>query len=318
MKEKILDYLNREHDYISGDEISKHLGISRQGLWKHIQELKDDGYDIIAVPHLGYRLESSPDRLFPFEISRQLNTKSIGRKIYYFDFIDSTMNKAMQLGMDLAPSGTLVLAESQTKGRGRLGRSWFSPKYKGIYLSLILRPAIEPAVSPVLTFLSAVSICETVKSVLGLDVQIKWPNDVFIHNKKFTGILTEMNAEVDKINFVVIGIGLNVNNEKKSLISQATSLKEHFGQTINRVALLQELLRKIENNYLLLENKGTQVIIDKWRSYSLTLGRRVKVYCQSRHIEGSAVDIDRDGSLLIRRDSGVIQKVSSGDVVHCR
>jgi BirA family biotin operon repressor/biotin-[acetyl-CoA-carboxylase] ligase len=123
---------------------------------------------------------------------------------------------------------------------------------------------------------------------------------------------------VDKINFVVIGIGLNVNNEKKSLISQATSLKEHFGQTINRVALLQELLRKIENNYLLLENKGTQVIIDKWRSYSLTLGRRVKVYCQSRHIEGSAVDIDRDGSLLIRRDSGVIQKVSSGDVVHCR
>ena len=318
MKEKILDYLNREHDYISGDEISKHLGISRQGLWKHIQELKDDGYDIIAVPHLGYRLESSPDRLFPFEISRQLNTKSIGRKIYYFDFIDSTMNKAMQLGMDLAPSGTLVLAESQTKGRGRLGRSWFSPKYKGIYLSLILRPAIEPAVSPVLTFLSAVSICETVKSVLGLDVQIKWPNDVFIHNKKFTGILTEMNAEVDKINFVVIGIGLNVNNEKKSLISQATSLKEHFGQTINRVALLQELLRKIENNYILLENKGTQVIIDKWRSYSLTLGRRVKVYCQSRHIEGSAVDIDRDGSLLIRRDSGVIQKVSSGDVVHCR
>ena len=318
MKEKILDYLNREHDYISGDEISKHLGISRQGLWKHIQELKDDGYDIIAVPHLGYRLESSPDRLFPFEISRQLNTKSIGRKIYYFDFIDSTMNKAMQLGMDLAPSGTLVLAESQTKGRGRLGRSWFSPKYKGIYLSLILRPAIEPAVSPVLTFLSAVSICETVKSVLGLDVQIKWPNDVFIHNKKFTGILTEMNAEVDKINFVVIGIGLNVNNEKKSLISQATSLKEHFGQTINRVALLHELLRKIENNYLLLENKGTQVIIDKWRSYSLTLGRRVKVYCQSRHIEGSAVDIDRDGSLLIRRDSGVIQKVSSGDVVHCR
>jgi BirA family biotin operon repressor/biotin-[acetyl-CoA-carboxylase] ligase len=318
VKEKILDYLNREHDYISGDEISKHLGISRQGLWKHIQELKDDGYDIIAVPHLGYRLESSPDRLFPFEISRQLNTKSIGRKIYYFDFIDSTMNKAMQLGMDLAPSGTLVLAESQTKGRGRLGRSWFSPKYKGIYLSLILRPAIEPAVSPVLTFLSAVSICETVKSVLGLDVQIKWPNDVFIHNKKFTGILTEMNAEVDKINFVVIGIGLNVNNEKKSLISQATSLKEHFGQTINRVALLQELLRKIENNYLLLENKGTQVIIDKWRSYSLTLGRRVKVYCQSRHIEGSAVDIDRDGSLLIRRDSGVIQKVSSGDVVHCR
>jgi len=144
------------------------------------------------------------------------------------------------------------------------------------------------------------------------------PNYVFINNKKFTGILTEMNAEVDKINFVVIGIGLNVNNDKKSLISQSASLKEHYGQTINRVALLQELLRRIENNYFILENKGSEVIIDKWRSYSLTIGRRVKVYCQSKHIEGCAVDIDNDGSLLIRKDSGLIQKVSSGDVMHCR
>ena len=318
MKEKILDYLNKEHDYISGDQISKHLGISRQGLWKHIQELKDSGYEIVAVPHLGYRLESCPDRLFPFEVSRQLDTKFIAKKIHYFEYLDSTMNLAMQLGMKLAPSGTLVLAESQTKGRGRLGRSWFSPKYKGIYLSLILRPQIAPAVSPVLTLLAAVSICEAVKKILDLDVQIKWPNDVFINNKKFTGILTEMNAEVDKINFVVIGIGLNVNNDKKSLISQSASLKEHYGQTINRVALLQELLRRIENNYFILENKGSEVIIDKWRSYSLTIGRRVKVYCQSKHIEGCAVDIDNDGSLLIRKDSGLIQKVSSGDVMHCR
>ena len=318
MKEKILEYLNKEHEYISGDQISKHLGISRQGLWKHIQELKDSGYDIVAVPHLGYRLESSPDRLFPFEISRQLNTKFIAEKIHYFEYLDSTMNLAMQLGMKLAPNGTLVLAESQTKGRGRLGRSWFSPKYKGIYLSLILRPQIGPAVSPVLTLLAAVSICEAVKKVLDLDVQIKWPNDVFINNKKFTGILTEMNAEVDKINFVVIGIGLNVNNEKKSLISQATSLKEQYGQIVNRVALLQELLRRIENNYFILEDKGAEVIIGKWRSYSLTLGRRVKVYCQSKYIEGCAVDIDNDGRLLIRKDSGLIQKVSSGDVMHCR
>ncbi|MFA6357830.1 MAG: biotin--[acetyl-CoA-carboxylase] ligase [Candidatus Omnitrophota bacterium] len=318
MKEKILDCLNKEHDYVSGDQISKHLGISRQGLWKHIQELKDSGYEIVAVPHLGYRLESCPDRLFPFEISRRLSTKFVGKKIYYFDYLASTMDLAMQLGMQLAPHGTLVLAESQTKGRGRLGRSWFSPKYKGIYLSLILRPLIPPAVSPVLTLLAAVSICEAVKKVLDLDVQIKWPNDVFIHNKKFTGILTEMNAEVDKINFVVIGIGLNVNNDKKSLIAQATSLKEQSGQPVNRVVLLQELLRKIENNYFLLEDKGAGPIIDKWRNFSLTLGKRVKVYCQNKHIEGQAVDIDQDGSLLIRKDSGLIQKVSSGDVMHCR
>ena len=318
MKEKILDYLNKEQDYISGDQISKHLGISRQGLWKHIQELKDSGYEIVAVPHLGYHLESCPDRLFPFEISRGLNTKFIGKKIHYFDYLGSTMNLAMQLGMQLSPGGTLVLAESQTKGRGRLGRSWFSPKYKGIYLSLILRPKILPIDSPILTLLAAVSICQTVKKVLYLDVQIKWPNDVFINNKKFAGILTEMNAEVDKVNFVVIGMGLNVNNDKKSLITQATSLKEHYGKIVNRVLLLQELLREIENNYSLFIDQGAKVIIDKWRHFSFTLGRRVKVYCQNKHIEGCAVDIDKDGSLLIRKDSGLIQKVSSGELVFCR
>lgn len=325
MKEKILDYLNKEDDYLSGDQISKHLGISRQGLWKHIQELKDSGYEIVAVPHLGYRLQSCPDRLFPFEVSRNLHTKFIGtsamlsaEKIHYFDYLASTMDLAMQLGMDGAASGSIVLAESQIKGRGRLGRGWFSPKYKGIYLSLILRPKIPPAACPVLTLMSAVSICEAVKEVLGLDAQIKWPNDVLICNKKVAGILTEMNAEVDKVNFVVIGIGLNVNNDKKSLIAQATSLKEQQGVEISRVVLLQEILRKIENNYFLLEDKGSQEIINKWRNFTLTLGARVKVDYQNKHIEGCAVDIDKDGGLLIRKDSGLIQKVTSGDVTHCR
>lgn len=318
MKEKILDYLNKEHDYLSGDQISKHLGISRQGLWKHIQELKDSGYEIVAVPHLGYRLQSCPDRLFPFEITRSLNTKFIGKKIHYFDHLSSTMDLAMQLGMQGEPSGTLVLTESQSKGRGRLGRSWFSPKYKGVYLSLILRPKILPAVSPILTLLSAVSICEAIKNVAGMDAQIKWPNDVFVHNKKIAGILTEMNAEVDKVNFVVIGIGLNVNNDKKSLIAQSTSLREQLGQASSRIILLQELLRRIESNYFTLEDKGSRAIIDKWRAFSLTLGRRVKVYCQNKHVEGYAVNIDHDGGLLIRKDSGLIQKISSGDVMHCR
>ena len=318
MKERILDYLNKKHDYLSGDQISKHLGISRQGLWKHIQELKDSGYQIVAVPHLGYRLESCPDRLFALEVARNLNTKFIGKKIYYFDYLSSTMDLAMQLGMDGAVSGTLVLAESQTKGRGRLGRGWFSPKYKGIYLSLILRPKILPSACPVLTLMSAVSICEAIKEILDLDVQIKWPNDVLIHNKKIAGILTEMNAEVDKVNFVVIGRGLNVNNDKKSLIAQATSLKEQQGAEISRVALLQEILRRIESNYLLLEAKGSSEIINKWRNFTLTLGTRVKVDYQNKHIEGQTIDIDADGALLIRKDSGLIQKISSGDVTACR
>jgi len=318
VKEKILDYLNKKHDYLSGDQISRHLGISRQGLWKHIQELKDSGYLIAAVPHLGYRLESCPDRLFVFEVARNLNTKFIGKKIHYFDYLASTMDTAMQLGMDGASSGTLVLAESQIKGRGRLGRGWLSPKYKGIYLSLILRPKILPAACPVLTLMSAVSICEAVKEILNLDLQIKWPNDLLIDQKKVAGILTEMNAETDKVNFVVIGIGLNVNNDKKSLIAGATSLKEQQGAEINRVILLQEILRRLENNYLLLEDQGAGEIIHKWRNFTLTLGTRVKVDYQNKHIEGQAMDIDVDGALLIRKDSGLIQKISSGDVTACR
>ena len=318
MQEKILDFLKRKQDYVSGDQISHRLGITRQALWKHIQELKNLGYDIVAVPHLGYRLISSPDRLFPFEAAQGLDTKFIGKKIYYFDGVPSTMNIAMQLGIKGAPEGTLVVAEYQTKGRGRLGRSWFSPKYKGIYLSLLLKPKILPIDAPILTLLAAVSICEAVKAITGLDTQIKWPNDILIHHKKLGGILTELNAEMDEINFVIIGIGLNVNNDKKTLVSGATSLREQKKENINRINLMQEILRRIETNYSSFKEEGAHLVIEKWREHSITLGKRIKVYSHKEHIEGEAIDIDMDGGLLIRKDSGVIEKVMAGDVVHCR
>jgi BirA family transcriptional regulator, biotin operon repressor / biotin---[acetyl-CoA-carboxylase] ligase len=318
MQEKILDFLKQKSDYVSGDQISQRLGISRQALWKHVQELKDSGYEIVAVPHLGYKLVSSPDRLFEFEVSRGLNTKFVGNKIHYFDAVSSTMDEAVQFGLAQAPEGTLVLAETQTKGRGRLGRNWFSPKHKGIYLSLILRPKIMPTDAPALTLLAAVSICEAIKAYTCLEAQIKWPNDLLVAGRKLCGILTELSAETDKINFIVIGIGLNVNNDKKSLISGATSLKEQKKEPFNRVLLLQEMLRRIEANYLLFQAKGSRQIMEKWREFSITLGKRVKVYCQRKHIEGEAVDIDADGGLLIRSDSGVTQKVMAGDVVHSR
>lgn len=318
MQEKILNFLKSKRDYVSGDLISQRLGITRQALWKHIQGLKNIGYDIIAVPHLGYKLISCADRLFDFEVSYDLNTKSLGKKIYYFETISSTMDVAMQLGIKGAQEGTLVLAESQTKGKGRLGRTWFSPKFKGIYLSLILRPKILPSQAPVLTLLAAVSICEAIKKTVDLDTQIKWPNDIIIHNKKLGGILTELSAEMDEINFLIIGIGLNVNNDKKNLVASATSLKEQKKESVNRVSLLQEILRRIEINYLLFQNKGSAAIIDEWRQHNITLGKRVKVYCHKEHLEGEASGIDSDGGLLIRKDSGVIEKVMAGDVVHCR
>lgn len=325
MQERILEFLKKKQEYISGDLISHRLGISRQALWKHIQELKNDGYDIAAVPHLGYRLVSSPDRLYPFEVRSHLPTRFVGKHVHYFDVVSSTMNMAMELGMNGAPEGTIVVAETQTKGRGRLGRSWVSPKHRGIYMSLILRPNLPPAIAPLLTLLVGVSACEAIKDFTGLDAQIKWPNDVFMHNKKVGGILTELNAEMDATRFVSIGIGLNVNHDKKIESLHATSLKEQKKEDIDRIGLLQELLCKIEANYILFcrpdssgWKKRSSVIIEKWRQYSLTLGKRVRIAFQKAHLEGEAVDIDVDGGLLIRTDSGTVEKVMSGDVVHCR
>lgn len=318
MQERILDFLRRKQEYVSGEEISQHLGISRQGLWKHIQELKESGYEIVAVPHLGYRLVSSPDRLFPSEISSHLNTKFIGRNIRYFDQLASTMDVATELAIKGEPEGTVVLSESQSRGRGRLGREWFSPRHKGIYFSLILRPKILPGEAAVLTLLAAVSICEAVRETTGLNSQIKWPNDILLGHKKIGGILTELNAEMDVIRFIVIGMGLNVNNDKKSLLPQATSLREEKKENINRVELLKAILRSIEENYLLFQKDGAHPILDKWRHFNLTLGRRVRILSHKEHIEAEAVDIDTDGSLLLRNDAGLMQKVTAGDIVHCR
>ena len=318
MQDKILNLLKKKEGYISGEDISNHLNISRQALWKHIQELKDKGYDIEAVPHLGYHLVSSPDRLFEFEVYRGLNTKSFGRKIFYYDTLASTIDMAMELGVKGAASGTLILAEAQTKGKGRLGRDWLSPKYKGLYMSLILRPDMLPTQAPVLTLLAAVSICDALKSSTGVTSQIKWPNDILVNNKKVCGILTQVVAETDRIDFVVISAGINVNNDKKSLLASATSLKEQKKEEVNRVSLLQGVLQELEANYLFLEKKGSSQILEKWRHHNTTLGRRVKVYCQHEHIEGEALDIDTDGGLLIRKDNGINEKVMAGDVVHCR
>ncbi|MCX7661800.1 MAG: biotin--[acetyl-CoA-carboxylase] ligase, partial [Candidatus Omnitrophica bacterium] len=239
MKEKILSLLKESSQYLSGEEISKQLKISRQALWKHIQEFKDLGYEIEAVPHLGYKLISVPDRLFPEEIKYRLNTKIFGRKIYYFEIVDSTMDIAFELGLKNEAEGTLVIAEGQKKGRGRLNRCWYSPKYKGIYLSLIIKPKVLPNQAPVFTLMSAVSVCKAIKSFTGIDSRIKWPNDIIVNERKLGGILTEINAETDQVHFLVIGIGLNVNNDKKSLMYKATSLKIEKKQNIDRIGLLR-------------------------------------------------------------------------------
>ncbi|MDP3013549.1 MAG: biotin--[acetyl-CoA-carboxylase] ligase, partial [Candidatus Subteraquimicrobiales bacterium] len=180
MKEEILDFLRKAPSYLSGEEISHHLKVSRAGIWKCIQELRKDGYEIEAVPHSGYKLVSAPDKLFPDEVAHGLNTKFIGKKIQYYETTDSTMDAAFQLAVEGASEGTIVIAEGQYRGRGRMGRNWISPKGKGIYFSLILRPKISLGEAPRLTLLTAVAVAEAIKKSTGLDVEIKWPNDILV------------------------------------------------------------------------------------------------------------------------------------------
>ncbi len=320
VNEAILYFLKKRTEYISGEEISGELGISRQALWKHIHELRDLGYDIAAVPHLGYRLLSCPDRLLPWEIKYHLKNKVIGKEIYYYESLHSTMDKAMELALEGAQEGTLVIAEGQTRGRGRMGRQWLSPKYEGIYFSLIIKPKILPQQAPVLTLICAVAICEAIEQQLNLSARIKWPNDILIDSRKVGGILTELSAEMDIVHAIVVGVGINVNNERKSLPYPACSLKEIVAVKVNRLSLLQSLLRFFEEEYIQFQKQGVKLILDKWRHFSATLGRRVKLSVGGQRLQliGEAVDIDQDGGLLIRKDSGLIERVMAGDVIHCK
>ncbi len=318
MQERILHYLKKSHGYISGEEISHHLNISRAGIWKNIQELRKHGYEIIAVPHLGYSLVASPDKLFPFEIKFDLGTKIFGQKIVYYETVHSTMDEAFELGVEGAPEGTVVCAEGQTKGRGRLGRSWASPKGKGIYMSIILRPQLSPSEVARLTLLCAVAVSEAIKKVTGLEPAIKWPNDLMVDNLKLAGILTELSAEVDQVKFVVVGIGLNVNSSTSQLPFGGTSIKTVLQKSFSRVEIIQEILRAFERWYERLKKEGFSPVVHQWKELSLTLGRRIRIVDPAGTTEGEAFDIDKDGGLLIRNDMGTIVKKMAGDVVVVR
>jgi len=318
MQEHIIQCLKKSKGYLSGEEISRSVDISRAAIWKYMQELREEGYEIEAVPHLGYQLVSVPDKLLPREIQFELKTKTFGCKVFYHDSLTSTMDEAFKLGMEGAPEGTVVCAEAQSKGRGRLGRSWSSPKHKGIYLSVILRPQLSPAELAKLTLLSAVVVADAVEKVSGVDARIKWPNDILVKNKKLAGILTELRAEVDQMKFVVVGLGLNVNNTSAQLVDGATSLKHETEKTFSRIEVVQEILRAFERWYSHLDQNGFEDIIQAWKERSHTLGKRVRIADPAGAVEGIAFDLDHDGGLLIRQDSGVVIKKMAGDVVQLR
>ncbi len=268
----------------------------------------------------------STGRLFPSDISKGLSTRLIGRQICCFDHVSSTMDRATSLALQNAPEGMVVVAESQLKGRGRRGRSWVSPKFRGLYFSVILRPRIPFSSAALLPLLAAVSICEALRSSCGCEASIKWPNDILLEQKKVGGILTEINAELDLIAFIILGIGLNINAEPHSLVPGAISLHEaackvhedSAGRYLDRGIVLRAVLRSLEENYLTFQKKGSEQILQAWRHYAVTLGKRVKVSFAKGHCEGEAIDISADGGLVVRTDTGLMEKIMAGDVVLCR
>jgi len=319
VRTKILEILrSKSEGYLSGEEISRQLSVSRTAIWKHMQTLKQAGYEIEAHPRQGYRLKNLPDLLLPDEIRDTLHTKIIGRgEIYYFSDIASTNSEAKKQANLGCPEGTIVLSEAQNSGRGRLARSWFSPRSKGIWLSVVLRPPFNPYDAPKCTLLTAVAVTKAIRRVAQVECGIKWPNDILYQGKKMVGVLTEMSAEIDAINYVVIGMGINVNIEEQDFPAElrgiATSLSIAAGREISRITLLNAVLVELEQGYKDVIERGFSEMLGEWRGFSVTLGKNVNVVGSGREFSGMAVDIDNDGALLVQTEEA-LERVLAGDV----
>lgn len=319
MRSEILEILRQAGDtYISGEEIASRLGVSRTAVWKHIRELREAGYEIVSQSRSGYSLREAPDRLLPSEIRHGLGTRRIGCEIQAFDVVDSTNNEARRLAMAGAAEGTVVVAEQQNGGKGRLDRQFFSPSGKGIWFSVILRPPFLPQEAPKCTLMAAVAVARAMQE-FGLRAGIKWPNDILYENKKLVGILTEMSAEMEGINYIIIGIGVNVNilpeDFPEDIRKSATSLAIMKGDTLPRVKFFQALLQAMDDLYDEVLAGGFGPVMQEWREYSITLGQDVRVIGvrDGEVFNGRAVDIDPEGALLVDTAQGQ-RRVLAGDV----
>ncbi len=321
MRKKILQLLkDADGNFISGEELAKKFSVTRTAIWKHINTLKKIGYNISSVEKKGYKLEGEPDLLLPEIIQPNLQTKIIGagKNYFYFDSIDSTNNFAKKVAAEGAADGTVVVAEEQTGGKGRLDRNFFSPKGKSILFSVILRPKCIPKDAPKFTLLAAVAVALAMEK-FNLRAEIKWPNDIMHGDKKLVGILTEMNAAIEQVNFIVVGIGINVNFSREDFPADiekiASSLSELAGKKILRREFFKTLLEKFDKLYSLVREEGFKKIFDLWRKFNITLGHEVKIIsAESGEIFfGKAIDIDEDGALIVETE-GKWQKVYAGDV----
>lgn len=305
--------------WVSGADLSQQLGISRAAVWARIEELRGLGYEIQAVPHRGYRLISAPDVLHADDLLARLpGVTVVGRDIRVFQQTTSTNDVVEKLARDGVKEGAVVFAETQTKGRGRLGRSWFSSVARGLWFSVLLRPPLAPQSTTQLTIVAAIAVARAVQRQTGLTPAIKWPNDILLHDRKLVGILTELNAELDRINYVILGIGVNVNLERADfppeLRDKVTSLRLELGRPVDRAALAAGLLRELDADYARLRAGQFPQLADEWERQCVTLGRQVTIRTPSREVLGRAEALDDDGALLVRTQHGRLERIIGGDV----
>ena len=316
MKAEILKMLRETDGYVSGQELCNKFGVSRTAVWKAINQLKENGYEIEAVQNKGYHLLSAPDIMDKTELESIHATEWAGCEIYYFDSIDSTNTKAKELAEEGHPSGTLVVADRQTAGKGRRGRSWESPTGIGIFMTLMLKPEINPNNASMLTLVAAMATTRAIRRVTGVPAMIKWPNDIVMNGKKVCGILTEMSAQFDYINHIVIGIGINVHNEDfpEEIAKTASSLYLESGQHIHRASLIEAFLEEFEDVYAeYLKTEDMEGLQKEYDAMLVNRGRQVRVLDPKEPFEGKAMGITKKGELIV--DTWESRKlVSSGEV----
>ncbi len=320
-EELVLAFLAEAGDeFVSGEAMSDKLGLSRTAVWKHVDALRAQGYRIDAIPARGYRLVAIPDRLGELELRPLLNTHDLGLALHWFREVGSTNDVAKALAEEGAAHGEVVVAEGQTAGRGRRGRTWASPPGRNVYLSVILRPELPPARAPELTLLASVALCQVVQQA-GVPAAIKWPNDLMVGGRKVAGVLTEMAAELDQVQWIVLGVGVNVNTRTEDfppeLRESATSLCIERGQPVPRALFAAAALTALEEWLDRHAAEGFGPIRAKWREMSDTLGREVRVRAPGCDIEGLAEDVDETGALLVRTRTG-LERVLAGDVESLR
>jgi BirA family transcriptional regulator, biotin operon repressor / biotin---[acetyl-CoA-carboxylase] ligase len=306
MKGYILKLLRAENDVVSGEALSSQLGISRVSIWKHIKKLREFGYHIRATPK-GYRLIDDPDIPYPWELGdREF-------KVHYFDEVTSTMDVAGNLARNNSPHFTVVIAGRQSKGRGRLQRTWLSSQ-GGLYFTVVLRPEIPPAFISRINFAASMILARILNNLFYINARVKWPNDILVNEKKVAGVLSEMEAETDRVRFINIGMGINVNNDPMPREPMAVSLKKIMDRDVSKKKLLSRFLDEFENR--LNSNSTLDSVISEWKSYSVTMGRQVKIVTVHNEFKGMAMDVDNTGALMLKLADGSIEKIIYGDCFH--